>query len=398
MPTFAYTAISGSGQTQTGVIDAGTQAEVMVAVEAKGLMPIEVRESSGASKDLGPALTARRGRVKGAHVHQFARQLAGLLTAGVPLAKAMSILQRESTSPAAADLWQQIGADIADGQPLADAMGRHEKVFPPVYIAMVRAGETGGFLDAVLKQIAEFMTRDKELKGRVKSAMIYPLVLGVVAGGVVLFLLSWFIPKFSSIFDDFGRSLPLLTQLVQAASEAVIHYGFYLALATGLAAFGIKQALASDRGKRFRDEWLLKTPGIGKVLARFALVRFCRMFGTLTAAGVPLVQALRVSKQAIGNQVLGDALDDAIRRVQEGDGLAESLSDCAKLFPPSVTEVLAVAEASGQLDTELIRLADEHEQELDQQLRMGVFGRAFDVTHHGIDRRHDRDRHVATGL
>jgi len=234
MPTFAYTAISGSGQTQTGVIDAGTQAEVMVAVEAKGLMPIEVRESSGASKDLGPALTARRGRVKGAHVHQFARQLAGLLTAGVPLAKAMSILQRESTSPAAADLWQQIGADIADGQPLADAMGRHEKVFPPVYIAMVRAGETGGFLDAVLKQIAEFMTRDKELKGRVKSAMIYPLVLGVVAGGVVLFLLSWFIPKFSSIFDDFGRSLPLLTQLVQAASEAVIHYGFYLALATGL--------------------------------------------------------------------------------------------------------------------------------------------------------------------
>ncbi len=369
MPVYAYTGLEPNGKKRVGVIDAISSAAAVEAVEQRGLMPVSVDErAEGQTHGLKRAAT----RVRPSQVHQFLRQLSGLLAAGVPLSRALEILGRESTSPAAKALWRQVRDEVSDGTPLAEAMSHHPRVFAKVHIAMVRAGETGGFLEVVLKQIAEFMSRERDLKGRVIGALIYPMVLAFVATGVVTFLLSWFIPKFSLIFDQFGQSLPILTRIVQGASLIVRDYGLILVVLVVVAVIAARRALLTPAGRRFRDRWILKVPAVGHVMSRFALVRFCRMLGTLLGAGVPLINSLHVAREAIGNQVLSDALDESISRVQQGDTLAHGLATCPGLFPPSVLEVIAVAEESGQLSKELDRLGEDNEQELDRRLRLLV--------------------------
>ena len=369
MPVYAYIGLEPNGKKRTGVIDAASNAAAVEAVEQRGLMPVSVdAHTEGRTNGLKRAST----RVRPSQVHQFLRQLAGLLAAGVPLSRALEILGRESTSLAAKTLWRQVRDEVADGTPLAEAMSHHPGVFADVHVAMVRAEETGGFLDVVLRQIAEFMSRERDLKSRVVGALIYPMVLAVVATGVVTFLLSWFIPKFSLIFEQFGQSLPILTRIVQGASLMVRDYGLILLVLIVISVIAARRALLTPAGRRFRDRWVLKIPAVGHVISRFALVRFCRMLGTLLGAGVPLIASLRVSREAIGNQVLSDALDESINRVQKGDTLAHGLATCPVLFPPSVLEVIAVAEESGQLSKELDRLGEDNEQELDRRLRLLV--------------------------
>jgi type II secretory pathway component PulF len=238
---------------------------------------------------------------------------------------------------------------------------------------MVRAGETGGFLDVVLAQIAEFRARERDLKSRIKGALVYPAVLAVLSCSVVIFLLIFFIPRFKAIFDSFkGATLPSLTQAIIAVSNAARDNGLYVALGAAAVIFVVRRGLKSEAGRRLFERVLLKTPGVGAVLARFALVRFCRMLGTLLGAGVPLVSALKVAREAIGNQTLCDAVNTSIDEVQQGETLAKSLCACRSLFPSSVTEVVAVAEESGRLDKELLRLAASNETELDRRLHMLV--------------------------
>jgi len=237
---------------------------------------------------------------------------------------------------------------------------------------MVRAGETGGFLDVVLGQIADFRTREADLKGKVKSAMIYPIILGVLAVAVLVFLLTFFIPRFSGIFKQFGGNLPGLTLWIIAASDVLKNYGLYVAGVVVALVVVVKRALTSDGGRRRFEATVLGTPILGKVNAHFALVRFARMLGTLVGAGVPLIASLRVAREAIGNQTLADTVLHAIEQVQRGQPLSKSLEGSDKLFPPSVIEMIAVAEETGRLDKELVRLAATYESDLDRQLRMLV--------------------------
>jgi type II secretory pathway component PulF len=262
--------------------------------------------------------------------------------------------------------------DVVEGTSLADALARWPRSFTPVYVAMVRAGETGGFLDVVLGQIADLRAREQDLKGRFKSALIYPMVLGVLAGLVLVFLLTYFIPRFSTIFSEMGGNLPWLTRAIVAASDAVTDYGLIILMAVVLVVVILKRALSSESGRRSLEKTLLAMPLVGRVVARFALVRFCRMLGTLLAAGVSLVTALRVAREAIGNQTLADTVSHAIEEVRRGAPLAQSLSRGSILFPGAVVEMVAVAEESGRLDKELDRLADTYEGELDRRLRMLV--------------------------
>ena len=367
MPTFAYKAIGIDGRATSGRVEAASTDAAIEQVDAMGLMPTDIGEKGGAKSG-----ESKTGKLRAAHVQGFFRQLSGLLAAGVPLARALQILGRESSSQAASSLWRQVHDEVSDGKSLAEAMAQHPQVFADVHVAMIRAGETGGFLDVVLKQIADFMTRERELKSRVVGAMIYPAVLAFVATGVVLFLLWWFIPRFSEIFYEFGESLPLLTRMVQGASFAVRDYGLIVLVGVVVTVVAARQAFASEAGQRFRDRAVLRLPGLGVVVSRFALVRFCRMFGTLIGAGVPMLDALRVAKESIGNQVLTDALETSIEQVRRGGSLSKGLATCSELFPPSVLEVLAVAEESGRLADELVRLSEEHEQELDRRLRLLV--------------------------
>lgn len=370
MPVFTYRALDPAGTKTSGIVSAQSRAAALDEVSRRGLVPVGMDEQ--ANEAGGRTLSLGGDRVPQAAVEAFHRELANLLTAGVSMIRALSILRREATHPAAKKQWNAIHDDVAGGTPLADAMGRWPRSFPPVYVAMVRAGETGGFLDVVLMQIADFQARERDLKSRIRSALAYPAVLGVLAVGVLVFLMTYFIPRFSGIFLDFGSALPPLTRAIVAVSEVVLDYGLVMILAVVVIVLIGRRVLKSPAGRRAAERAVLRTPALGRTVARFALVRFCRMLGTLLGAGVPLVASLRVAREAIGNRTLADTVASAIEQVQQGRSLARSLAGSAELFPASVVEMIAVAEETGRLDIELKRLAVVYEDELDRRLRMLV--------------------------
>lgn len=371
MPVFAYTALDARGQKISGTVSAQNRSSALDQVGQKDLVPVSMADQQDAAAKPS-SLKRSSGRVSQASVEAFIRELANLLAAGVPMNRAMHILRRETSQAAAKRQWAAIHDDVVGGASLADAMGKWPRSFPPVYVAMVRAGETAGFLDVVLGQIAEFRSRERDLKGKVKGALAYPVILAVLATGVLIFLLTYFIPRFSSIFADFGAALPKLTLGIVAVSRAVTDYGLLIILGVALLVMLAHRVLKSESGRLATERLLLRIPALGRVLARFALVRFCRMLGTLLGAGVPLVNSLRVAREAIGYQTLSDAVRLSVEQVQQGKPLSRSLASCEQLFPATVVEVIAVAEESGRLDQELMRLALVYEADLDRQLRMLV--------------------------
>ena len=371
MAVFAYTALDRQGKQLTGTIPADNRAAAMDEVVGRGLAPVLIEEQSNGSAKPQVAKTPST-RVTQSAVESFTRELANLLGAGLSLSRALHLLRREASQPGARHVWSKIHDDVVGGTSLADAMAKWPKVFSSVYVAMVRAGEQGGFLHVVLQQIADFRTREQDLKGKVKAAKVYPIVLAIFGVLVLAFLLTFFIPKFGGIFEHFGAQLPWLTQMIVAASDVAVRYGWIVLLLIVAGAFAAKRALASESGKRMLDLAMLRAPAIGTVTARFALVRFSRMLGTLIGAGVPMVAALRTAKESLGNQILADAMSHAIEEVQRGTPLSKSLSATPILFPPSVVEMIAIAEETGRLDKELQRLSFAYEGELDRRLRMLV--------------------------
>jgi len=259
-----------------------------------------------------------------------------------------------------------------EGVSLADSMATMPETFPRVYVAMVAAGETGGFLDVVLAQIAEFQSKEKELRAKVMTAMLYPCILLVLALIVLTVMLVFFIPKFQNVFNSIHGTLPLITQLIIDASHLMRSYGFLVAGGLIAIFFLVRTWFMSEKGRRIWEMILLRSPMTGPLTAQFAMARFCRMLGTLLGAGVPLVQCLNVARKSIGNQILVDAVGQAIERVQQGGRLGESLADCKYLFPSSVLEMVSVAEESGRLDAELVRIAAETETDLDRHLKTAV--------------------------
>ncbi|MDB5330966.1 MAG: epsF 2 [Phycisphaerales bacterium] len=373
MSVFAYIAVGRDGRQTSGTLSADSRSAAIAQVVGQGLSPVKLDEQkSDAAKKHAPPAAAGMGRVSQKSVENFTRELANLLAGGVPLARSLSLLKRESSNPAARQLWIAVHDDVVGGTSLADALAKWPKTFSTVYIAMVRAGEAGGFLDVVLSQIAEFRTREQDLKGKVKAALVYPVILAVLATAVLIFLLTFFIPRFSPLFAQFGGNLPALTQVIIAASNVIKHYGIYLAVVLVVAFVAFQRAIATDGGRRSLEMTMLSVPVLGQVMANFALVRFARMLGTLVGAGVPLVASLKVAREAIGNQTLADTVLHAIEQVQRGESLSRALANSPKLFPPSVVETIAVAEETGRLDKELVRVSVTYEGDLDRQLRLLV--------------------------
>jgi type II secretory pathway component PulF len=381
MPAFSYRALQADGKIAEGVLDAGSRPDALRQIETLGLRPVNVAEKTSkaakngsASPSMPAALSFKFGgkKVSAKELENFTRLLSSLLAAGVPLSRALVILQKEASSAASKAQWKQIHDYVVDGLSLADAMAKSPETFPRVYVAMVEAGEAGGFLDVVLAQIAEFQSREKELKSKVMTAMLYPCILFVLALIVLTVLLVFFIPKFQRVFASIHGSLPLITQVIIAASHAMRSYG--LLIAAGLVGifFLMRTWFASEKGKRIWEGLILKAPLVGPLIAQFAMARFCRMLGTLIGAGVPLIHGLNVARRSIGNQILVDAVAQSIERVQQGGRLGQSLSDCKILFAGSVLEMISVAEESGKLDAELVRIAGETETDLDRNLKTAV--------------------------
>jgi type II secretory pathway component PulF len=393
MPTYAYKALDRSGKQTVGTLPADNRAGVFDQLAARGLSPISVDEQGSAAAAVsGSRLTRLFGpapagtpvesakhapppaatKVSKTSLESFTREMANLLAAGLPLSRALALLKREASQPNAKRVWGEVHDDVVGGMSLADALAKWPRVFPGVYVAMVRAGEAGGFLPVVLQQIADFRTREQDLVGKVKAAMVYPIVLACMATGVLIFLLTFFIPRFSSIFSEFGGNLPWLTQIIVGASTLLTDYGLFVGVALLILIVTARRAAATDGGKRAIEQIVLKTPGLGRVVARLALVRFTRMLGTLVGSGVPLVASLRTARDALGNQTLADTVTHAIDEVQRGAPLSRSLAASPVLFPASVVEMVAVAEETGRLDKELVRLSTSYEADLERRLRMLV--------------------------
>jgi type II secretory pathway component PulF len=383
MPLFDYKALQLDGGIAQGQLEAAGRAEAFRQMEGLGLRPITLAEKTASSaakqaanattdKGAGLSLKLGSGKISARDLENFTRLLSSLLAAGVPLSRALVILHKEASSPAAGAKWKEIHDYVIDGMSLADAMAKSPETFPRVYIAMVQAGETGGFLDLVLAQIADFQAREKDLRSKVMTAMLYPAILLVLALGVVVFLLVFFIPKFQTIFSGFGASLPALTEMIIATSHALRAYGLFILGGLIGIGFSLRTWFNSEKGRRAWEGLVLRAPVVGPLVAQFAMARFCRMLGTLLGASVPLVQALNVARKSIGNQILVDAVSTSITRVSEGGQLGQSLANCRNLFPGSVLEMIAVAEESGKLDTELVRIATVTESDLDRNLKTGV--------------------------
>ena len=376
MSVFAYTALSKDGQRTSGTLTSDSRAMALAEMSRKGLRPVTLEEArdldAAAKKAQARARVAKPKKVPARVVESFTRELANLLAGGVSLARSLALLRREASHPAAQHLWGKIHDDVVGGASLAETLTKHPQSFSSIYVAMVRAGEAGGFLDAVLGQIADFRARENELKGKVKAAMVYPIILACIAVGVVIFLMTFFIPQFSNIFASFGANLPVLTQFVILCSNVLRHYSLIVLGVVVAIVIGWKKASANPIGRRRIELVMLRTPYLGKTIAQFALVRFSRMLGTLIGAGVPLVSSLKVAREAIGNQILSDSVSRAIEQVQRGEPLSKSLAGNAVLFPASVVEMIAVAEETARLDKELLRMASTYEAELDRTLRLLV--------------------------
>jgi type II secretory pathway component PulF len=384
MAVFEYKALKSNGTATAGRVDAGGRKDAMRMIEELGLTPLRLTETadattasaSSAANTLklpgGMKLNFKSTRVSFAALEDFTRSLSSLLTAGVPLSRALTILYKECSQPVAAIKWRELHDFVIDGMPLAKAMERSPDVFPRVYVAMVEAGEAGGFLDVVLAQIADFQAREKELRAKVFSAMMYPAVLLTLAAGVLVFLMVFFIPRFKTLFAGFDAALPMVTQIIVGISDGMRHYGLYFLVAAGVTAWFARTRLSSEQSRQMVETGLLRAPIVGPISSQLAMARFCRMLGTLLSAGVPLMSGLDVARRSLGYQTLINLVSEAIERVKKGESLAASLSNCRAIFPGSSLEMISVAQESGRLDQELIRLASVTEVTLDRQLKTAI--------------------------
>lgn len=315
-----------------------------------------------------PVRKGRGGRVNAALVTDFTVQLATLSDAGIPVVKALTILEGQTEPGPFKDILREITEDVSGGAPLSDALAKHEKVFDTLYSSMVRAGEVGGVLDRVLDRLAEFREKAADIRSKIKQAVIYPAILILVSIGVVSAVIIFVIPTFNEIFTSFDVELPEPTRILLGISEFMTSYWYVVFGVPILASIGHKVAVGRNRG--YRRGWhavLLKVPFLGTVLNRSMTAMFARTFGTLVQAGVPHLDALGIVRDASGNEVLVDAVEDIRRTVREGEGIARPMGETG-LFDDVVTNMVDVGEETGELDSMLLKVADAYDDQVDRKL------------------------------
>ena len=369
MPDYQYSARDLSGKIVSGTLAATSEQELLSLLAAKSLFPTQVRQQTG------HAATTRIGgrRISGRTLSVVYGQLADLLHSGVPLMRSLEVLEDQSSQPALKAVLADVRQQVSEGSRLADAMRRHPKAFNELAVSMVRAGEEGGFLEDVLKRIAQFTEHSEDMKSRVTGAMAYPAFLMIMCVGVVTWLMVYLVPKFDPIFSrlrELGR-LPGPTVVLLGISGFVQSYGLWLLLGLAVAGWLLRGYLRSKAGLLAIDTWRLKLKGMGPVVRNLAISRFCRMLGTLLKNGVPILQSLRIAKDATGNRVLGQAISAAADNVSSGKSLARPLAASGH-FPREVVEMIAVGEEANNLEQVLINVADNMEQRTMRDLDLAV--------------------------
>jgi type IV pilus assembly protein PilC len=294
----------------------------------------------------------------------FTRQFSVMIDAGLPLVQCLEILGTQEEDKRFAEVILSTRGDVESGASLADAMRKHPKAFDPLFTNMIAAGEAGGILDTILKRLATYIEKNVKLKGQVKSAMIYPVAVIVIAAVVVGVILWKVIPTFANLFAGLGAQLPLPTRVVIALSNNLVRFGPFLIVGLGAAGYGFKQYYATPNGRRVVDAIVLKMPILGILMRKIAVARFCRTLSTLLASGVSILEALDITAKTAGNSIVEDAIQTTRKSIERGETIAQPLKDTA-VFPSMVVQMISVGEATGALDTMLSKIADFYEEEVD---------------------------------
>src|SRR5680860_248630 len=360
--TYEYSVRDRSGKMVSGKLDAPNETALVGKLKGMGYAPVSVRESGGGmNKDI---TLFGGGKVKLKDLAVMSRQFATMINSGLSLLRALSILAEQTESKPLAKTLSEVRNDVETGQSLSAALARHPKVFPPLMINMCRAGEVGGFLDAVLLQIAENYEAEVKLRGKIKSAMTYPVVVFIIAIIAVVGMLLFIVPIFASMFDGLGGELPAPTKILVWLSEAM-KFVAPIGL-VGIVAFSIVWARIKhqERVRNVVDPILLKLPIFGKLFQKVALSRFSRNLGTMLRSGVPILQSLEIVGETSGNVVLKRAARDVQESVRRGESLAGPLAN-HKVFPAMMVQMLAVGEDTGAMDTMLYKLSDFYDQEVE---------------------------------
>ncbi len=368
MGEFYYEALDKGGKTVKGLIDAASEDIIVEKLRGMGYYPLKVVAHKKKAADLDlfamPGIRNITHRIKSRHIMTFTRQLATLIDAGLPILRSLFILQEQVESVVFKEKIQQISKDIESGSSLSDALAKHPKVFDNLYVNMVRAGEIGGVLEAVLNKIAEFLEKRQALVGKVKSAMMYPVVVMVLAAGIVTFILLKIIPKFQDIFSQLGAELPGLTMLLIHASNILKHHTIWVILGIVAVVIIYKKINGTREGKYVFDRMKLKLPVFGELLRKIAITRFAGTLATLITSGVPILQSLDIVRDTSGNEVIARAMEKVYQSVKDGETIHEPLR-ASKVFPPLVCHMVAVGEETGAIDHMLTKVSEAYERDVD---------------------------------
>lgn len=362
MPTFAFSGRTRGGEIVSGerigdTVDAVASALRREQILVTRLAPVQAAKAGGAAGFFGGSVPAKNLAV-------FTRQFSVMIDAGLPLVQCLDILGNQEENKTFSKIILNTRMDVEGGAALADAMKKHPKAFDPLYTNMVAAGEAGGILDTILKRLAAYIEKNVKLRGQVKSAMVYPVAVIVIAAVVVAVILWKVIPTFAAMFAGLGAELPLPTRIVIALSNNFVRFLPFIVIGLGATAFGLRQYYATERGRRVIDRILLGLPVLGPILRKIAVARFCRTLSTLLSSGVPILDGMDITAKTAGNAIIEDAVQLTRRSVERGDTVAGPLRE-TKVFPSMVVQMIGVGEATGALDTMLAKIADFYEEEVD---------------------------------
>jgi len=374
MPTFAYEAMNPAGQEVKDEVEALSNEDALAKIRNLGYFPTRIREKGGAkAKSSAPGKKKKGrsfafGRVKTKVLTQVTRQLSTLQDAGLPILRSLKILEEQQNPGTLKTVLRSVADDIEGGATLSEACSKHPKAFNRLYVNMVAAGETGGVLDVILQRLAEFMEKAEKLKRKIIGAMIYPAVVVTFAMGIVVGIMIVVIPKFKEIFNDFDVKLPGVTMILMGTSDWVVKGtppGWAIIVAAPFVLYFIFKLIRSSKGGRYVVDFVgLKIPVFGTLVQKSAVARFTRTLGTLISAGVPILEAILITRETAGNEVYSRAMEKVHDSIREGESFASPLR-ATGVCDGLVTNMIDVGEETGELDKMLIKIADNYEEEMD---------------------------------
>jgi type IV pilus assembly protein PilC len=365
MPTFAYAGRTRAGQTVSGERTAETMDAAVAALRREQIMVTRITPAKEKAEAAAKGKTGKLGKkVKTKNLAVFTRQFSVMIDAGLPLVQCLDILGGQEEDANFAAVIMQTRTDVEAGASLADGMRKHPKTFDPLFTNMIAAGEAGGILDTILKRLATYIEKDVKLRGQVKSAMIYPVAVIIIAALVVGVILWKVIPTFAALFSGLGAELPLPTRIVIALSNNLVRFFPIVIVGIAVAGYLFKRYYATASGRRVVDATMLKAPVLGLILRKIAVARFCRTLSTLISSGVPILDGLEITAKTSGNSIVEDAVMVTRKSIERGETISVPLKETG-VFPPMVTQMIGVGEATGALDTMLAKIADFYEEEVD---------------------------------